>query len=179
MRQQHAYRRRETDAFPTACKRSKRVLETAPQSINAAQRSLDRLRGRLTQLCTFDNALKGVGATSLGQRTLEEIYLRNVVGSVRRACDYTPAFLPLRVGDEARWVGVRQAVDADGLPPIEVYQVGTNYFVKDGHHRVTVFKHSCFKVVEAYVTEVHPGARNEVWGCHRRSLHHPRCPAGL
>lgn len=40
------------------------------------------------------------------------------------------------------------------MPPIEVYKVGGLYFVKDGHHRVSVARHRGHDVIEAYVTEV-------------------------
>ena len=39
-----------------------------------------------------------------------------------------------------------------GVPPIEVFQVGSVYFVSDGNHRVSVARASGFKEIEAYVT---------------------------
>ncbi|MCZ7670816.1 MAG: universal stress protein [Chloroflexi bacterium] len=41
-----------------------------------------------------------------------------------------------------------------GVPPIEVYQVGEAYFVKDGNHRVSVARQLEMSTIEAYVTEV-------------------------
>lgn len=41
-----------------------------------------------------------------------------------------------------------------GLPPIEVYQVGDAYFVRDGNHRVSVARANGLHDIEAYVTRI-------------------------
>ena len=41
-----------------------------------------------------------------------------------------------------------------GLPPIEVYNIGDAYFVKDGNHRVSVARQLGNETIQAYVTEV-------------------------
>lgn len=122
--------------------------------IGTMQLLFNRLRRRPTQLCAFDEAREGAPTTALGRRTLQEICLQRIIGSVGRARDYTPSFLPRRAGDEARWVRVKQAVDADGFTPLELYRLGEDYFVQDGHHRVSVLRSLGVKTAEAYVTEV-------------------------
>ncbi len=115
---------------------------------------LNRLSRQPVQLCAFSDARKAMNPSVLGPRTLQEIPLRRIVGSVGRARDYTPSFLPRRAGDEARWVRVRQAVETSGLPPLELYRLGDDYFVQDGHHRVSVLRSLGVKTAEAYVIEV-------------------------
>jgi hypothetical protein len=44
--------------------------------------------------------------------------------------------------------------DLEGVPPIEVFQMGSVYFVSDGNHRVSVARASGFKEIEAYVTRI-------------------------
>jgi nucleotide-binding universal stress UspA family protein len=44
--------------------------------------------------------------------------------------------------------------DPEGLKPIEVYKIGEAYFVKDGHHRVSVAREMGVKNIQAYVTEI-------------------------
>ena len=44
--------------------------------------------------------------------------------------------------------------DLKGVPPIEVFQIGSVYFVSDGNHRVSVARASGFKEIEAYVTRI-------------------------
>jgi ParB-like chromosome segregation protein Spo0J len=40
-----------------------------------------------------------------------------------------------------------------GFPPIEVYKVGNDYFILDGHHRASVARYLGNRFIEAYVTE--------------------------
>lgn len=116
-----------------------------------------RLAHHQVHLCAFEETKRTLHLTLTGPRTLQEVPLERIVGSVGRADDYTRNFLPRRVSDEARWVRVRQAVDAEGLPPLELYRVGESYFVQDGHHRVSVLRSLNTRMAEAYVTEVRAG----------------------
>ena len=40
------------------------------------------------------------------------------------------------------------------MPPVSLYKVGELYFVRDGHHRVSVAKSQGRDDIDAYVTEV-------------------------
>jgi ParB-like chromosome segregation protein Spo0J len=50
------------------------------------------------------------------------------------------------------------------IPPIEVYRVGDQHFVIDGHHRVSIAMATGRETIDAYVTDVmtaaHLGARH-------------------
>ena len=55
-----------------------------------------------------------------------------------------------------RWARVDLAWnDLEGLPPIEVYQIGQVYFVLDGNHRVSVARQLGITYIQAYVPEFH------------------------
>jgi len=81
------------------------------------------------------------------------IPIDRIVGSVGRYQDFDRAFLPAQEHIRDRWREVYRAVQGEGLPPIEVYKVGDAYFVRDGHHRVSVLREMGAIDVEAYVTE--------------------------
>jgi hypothetical protein len=54
-----------------------------------------------------------------------------------------------------RWEQLDAAMRrGDPVPPIEVYHLGDVYFVKDGHHRVSVARHLGWKTIPARVIEV-------------------------
>ena len=56
-----------------------------------------------------------------------------IVGSVDRYHDFSRAFLPIQTQTRPRWESVDRAALTDvALPPIQVYKVGSAYFVKDG-----------------------------------------------
>lgn len=87
---------------------------------------------------------------------VQDIPLDRIIGSVGRYQDFVQAFLPVNESMSNRWERVAAAyLDpmGGGLPPIEVYQVGDCYFVKDGNHRVSVARHFKLPDIEAHVWE--------------------------
>jgi len=86
---------------------------------------------------------------------VQEIPLEAVRGSVDRYRDFDLVFLPKHGGLRDRWERVA-AARQHGLPmlPIEVYKLGDIYFVRDGHHRVSVCRNRGDKTIQAHVTEL-------------------------
>lgn len=112
---------------------------------------LDRLKRSPSTLCVF----KSAQPILQGTRQRQDVCLDDIRGSVGRAQDYTANFLPRRSFDEERWARIRVAVDSDtGVPPLELLEHDGVYYVKDGHHRVSVFKFLNVRCVEAYVTKL-------------------------
>ncbi|MBE2222487.1 MAG: universal stress protein [Anaerolineae bacterium] len=121
----------------------------------ALQQTLARLRGESVDLLKYDEVRKQLKVTGMAERGIQEIPLDAIVGSVGRSSDYTRDFMPILASDEQRWVSVKTAfLSMTGVPPIEVYQIGDAYFVKDGNHRVSVARQLGNKTIEGYVTEV-------------------------
>jgi hypothetical protein len=114
------------------------------------------VRGRAPELLSFDSVQAALQAwQQVEKREPEMIPLNKIVGSVGRYRDFTREFLPKESISEARWRAVDAAMHSQaGLPPIEVYQVGDAYFVRDGNHRVSVAQANGLKDVEAYVTRI-------------------------
>ncbi len=108
-----------------------------------------------TQLLPFDEVRDKLRGLEKSRQYLDDIPLDAIVGSVSRYHDFTRSFLPRESTDAYRWARVMaQTLGLTGLPPIEVYQVGEVYFVKDGNHRVSVARQLGNKTIQAFVTEV-------------------------
>ncbi len=123
----------------------------------ALQQVLARVTGKSAELLSYDDVLNKLRSTGRSTRGLREIPVEAIVGTVERATDFTRTFLPRKASDEQRWVGLMNFVQQhslDALPPIDVYQVGSAYFVQDGHHRVSIARQQGIQFVTAYVTEV-------------------------
>jgi nucleotide-binding universal stress UspA family protein len=121
----------------------------------ALEAILARLTGRSVDLLSYDEVRQKLKAREASVRELKEIPIDAIVGSVGRYQDFTRGFLPKHDSDADRWAQVYVAVDAQsGLPPIEAYQLGDAYFVRDGHHRVSVARQLGATHVQAYVTPV-------------------------
>lgn len=120
-----------------------------------AQALLARFTGKSAELLCYTDVRQKLQATEVPGRTLKDIPLDAIVGSVGRCGDFTRTFLPQRNSDEERWAKVEMAMlDMTGLPPITVYQIGEAYFVLDGHHRVSVARHFGANAIQANVIEV-------------------------
>jgi nucleotide-binding universal stress UspA family protein len=114
-----------------------------------------RITGESIQLLSYDEVRKRLHAQNIADRGLKEIPLDSIVGSLGRYNDFTRDFLPLRDSIKDRWTRVQVvATGLVGLPPIDVYQIGEVYFVKDGNHRISVARQLGAIYIQAYVTEV-------------------------
>lgn len=119
------------------------------------ERILSRLRGKSSDLLSYEEVRQQLHALERSAEKLEDIPLDAIIGSVGRYADFTRSFLPTKESDVERWARVKVgATGLSGLPPIEVYRVGETYFVKDGHHRISVAREEGAKHIQAYVTEV-------------------------
>ena len=114
-----------------------------------------RLTGKSTELLSYEEVRKKLRAREKSTRTLNDIPLDRIVGSVGRYKDFTRDFLPTKTTNADRWIRVKMAmIGSGGVPPIEVYRIGENYFVLDGNHRVSVAREMGLTHFEAYVNEV-------------------------
>jgi len=121
----------------------------------ALQEILARLARRSNDLFSYEEVRRQLHAIQSASRRLEDIPVAKIVGSVGRYNDFTRGFLPRRAVSKQRWARVKVAFDGlTGLPPIEVYQIGDAYFVKDGNHRVSIARQTKLDSIPAYVTVV-------------------------
>jgi nucleotide-binding universal stress UspA family protein len=123
----------------------------------AVQEMLARVTGseHKQQLLSYEEVRRKLQAIERSAQHLKEIPLDAIVGSVDRYTDFTRKFLPRKSISPSRWARVMSYTRGlTGLPPIEVYQIGEVYFVRDGNHRVSVARRMGAKAIQAYVTKV-------------------------
>jgi hypothetical protein len=78
--------------------------------------------------------------------------IHQIRGSESRPGDFDGDFNPLHDVNQARWLSVAGArLQGKALPPVALVQVGDVYFVRDGHHRISVARALRQTVVEATV----------------------------
>ena len=78
-----------------------------------------------------------------------------IVGTVDRTREFDRSFRPVSPRLRSRWERIAAAQRrGESLPPISVYKIGDLYFVRDGHHRVSVARSLGRPDIDAYVTEV-------------------------
>jgi hypothetical protein len=84
---------------------------------------------------------------------IKDIRVAEIVGTLNRDTDFDHQFRPLKKHTLTRWVNAYILHEQDGWPPIIVHKVGEQYFVEDGHHRVSVARSTGMEFMEATVWE--------------------------
>ena len=71
-----------------------------------------------------------------GRRTVP---IKQIRGTEGRETDFDASFYPLNKRSRSRWVSIAAAKYTGAeMPPVRLVQVGEQYFVRDGHHRISV-----------------------------------------
>jgi hypothetical protein len=70
---------------------------------------------------------------------IKVVSIAAIIGSEGRTADFDMEFHPLSESTRERWVSVAVAyLSRLPLPPVQLIQVGDDYFVRDGHHRISI-----------------------------------------
>jgi hypothetical protein len=103
----------------------------------------------------YSEVVAALGYESERAAGLKTIKLVNIVGSVDERRDFDRRFRPTSARVRERWEQLALAQRRGApMPPIDVYKLGDLYFVKDGHHRVSIALARGETTIDAYVTEV-------------------------
>lgn len=81
------------------------------------------------------------------------VSIAQICGSEGRSADFDSLFYPCQKHSQERWRSIAAARLMElALPPVELIQVGNHYFIRDGHHRVSVARALGERYIEAEVT---------------------------
>lgn len=84
-----------------------------------------------------------------GSRTVP---INRIKGSESRAGDFDCDFNPIHTRTIDRWISVAVARSTGAaLPAVELIQLGEDYFVRDGHHRISVARAFSQEYIDAKV----------------------------
>ena len=117
-----------------------------------------RLRGEpddVAMILPFEEVVDALGRVGQVDRGLNVVALDDIVGTVDRAADFDRGFRPTTQRLRSRWERIAAAQRrGEAMPPVSLFKVGDLYFVRDGHHRVSVAQSQGRDDIDAYVTEV-------------------------
>jgi len=113
------------------------------------------LQGHTQQrLLSFDEVRDKLHVGSQSYLGVMPVEVDKIVGSVGRYQDFDRAFLPLQNHTSSRWKEIARAYrEGQPMPPVKLYKMGDVYFVRDGHHRVSVAREQGAKYIDAEVIE--------------------------
>ena len=79
--------------------------------------------------------------------------IRQIRGTEGQRDAFDDAFHPLTSHTRGRWVSIASAwLQGTSLPPVDLIRVGEVYFVRDGHHRISVARALGQQEIDAVVT---------------------------
>lgn len=108
------------------------------------------LRRQARRLCSL-GMQQPVGRFT-GQHSIN---INEIVGTENRGDEFDIEFHPLSSHLEDRWVKVWMAhMQGYPLPPVELLYKDGAYYVRDGHHRISVARAMGMDMIEAIVTEL-------------------------
>jgi hypothetical protein len=120
--------------------------------LSRIQHFLNTDRDRLLSFNDVKDILKPANQTYQGAQTVP---IKLIVGSEGRYRDFNKYFLPKSEHLRNRWERVDAAHIKDIiLPPIQLYEIGGVYFVRDGNHRVSVARAQNVEYIDAEVTSL-------------------------
>ena len=109
----------------------------------------------VSAMLPFEEVVAALGRVGESDAGLHTVPIEAIVGSVDRLNDFDRRFRPTTSRTRGRWERIAAARRrGEALPPISLYRVGDLYFVRDGHHRVSVARAMGDTVIDAYVTDV-------------------------
>jgi hypothetical protein len=119
--------------------------------------------GRQRSLLNLYEVQKGFKLQARTHAGIQLVPITKIKGSEGRATDFDADFRPLNYHNKDRWVGVAVAHNNEvALPAVELVQINDTYFVRDGHHRISVAKQLGQLEIEADVTVWHGQAITDV-----------------
>jgi hypothetical protein len=112
-------------------------------------------------LLSFDEERGARGAYGGFRRGRSTVEVSRIVGSAGRHEQFDDAFMPLRGASPDRWKRIDRAYRSGAeLPPVTLLGLDGDYFVEDGHNRVSVARFHGAEWVDAEVTEFRSSGRN-------------------
>ena len=117
-----------------------------------------RLRGEpddVRLVLPYEEVVTALGYVSEHAAGNMVVPLDAIVGTVDRGRDFDRSFRPTSGRVRSRWEHIATAMRrGEAMPPVELIRIGQIYFVRDGHHRVSVARALGRTDIDANVTEV-------------------------
>ena len=103
------------------------------------RRFFDYLFRKPSELFSLSYLLRNTTPLNAMEVGLRTVPLQLVVGSENRCKDFDNQFAPFSERNHQRWLRISDMfIKGESIPAVELIQVGQSYFVRDGHHRISV-----------------------------------------
>ena len=116
-----------------------------------------RLWARLTRrpfyLLDLDNTLASKQVENSHYAGIKTVSIDRICGSQGKTSEFDAEFNPIQKRSCSRWMGIAlEKLRGRDLPPVELVLIDNVYYVRDGHHRISVSRAMGQIFVDAEVT---------------------------
>ena len=113
------------------------------------------LRPQKYELLSLEEVEKLLSPQKEVYRGVKPVSINLIVGSEGRYKDFSKEFLPRHDHLRPRWLNIDKLhLQNTILPPIQLYEIGGVYFVRDGNHRVSVARSQGVEMIDAEVVSL-------------------------
>jgi hypothetical protein len=83
---------------------------------------------------------------------LKEVEISRIIGTESRNNEFDCLFHPMKQWLSQRWMSIAMArLEYIGLPAVDLIKVEDVFYVRDGHHRVSVYRAMGQEIIEANI----------------------------
>lgn len=101
-----------------------------------------RILGRTHRLYDLNDLKQYLSLRGSSYSGIQVVRIDSIIGSESRTVDFDINFYPMNEAARERWINMAIAHLARAvLPPVQLIRVGEAYFVRDGHHRISISRH--------------------------------------
>jgi hypothetical protein len=116
---------------------------------------LSALIGHSSRLKEFSEVYDHYRFVNYHPLGIQSVKIDSIIGSENRANDFDNRFLPVKNHNAERWVKIAELTLLNvTLPAVDLIKVNDTYFVRDGHHRISVAKFFGQNHIDANVIEM-------------------------
>jgi hypothetical protein len=110
------------------------------------------LKGKSRGLLALGDVSSACSVQTQSDSGVRAVSISQIRGSESRSGDFDCDFNPLQGHTKSRWLSIAVARgQGKTLPPVRLTQVGDVYYVRDGHHRISVARALGQTEIEAHV----------------------------
>lgn len=123
-------------------------------------RFLSRITHQRAQLLELNRELSEAGAGNSSYIGTCPVDIQLIRGTEGKSGEFDGQFHPIRESSRFRWLSILiERLRGHDLPPVELVELNGIYYVRDGHHRVSVARCLGQAYIDAEVTKIIPTRR--------------------
>lgn len=114
-----------------------------------------RLTHRATRLLDLEETLRGKQVQNSTYAGMRAVCIACIRGTLGKSDVFDASFHPVKESSRSRWLSIaKEFMRGRELPPVDLVELDGTYYVRDGHHRISVARSLGQDYIEAEITKM-------------------------